>query len=293
VKLHYLKRGTNFGDHINPIVFKEIFNQEIDYAKPYNCTHLGMGSILERSLIRNFKNKSFLSNLIKNKRKIMGRFFSYNKPIYTLGSGFIENPFNSMKNIKTFRKVSPIALRGKNTLKALEIITNQEYKNVAFGDAGIFVNELLNKDIEKKHKIGVIPHMAEKNLDIVKQLAANPDIKIIDIENDYLQVIEDVASCETVISSSLHGLVTSNSLNVPNLWVKISDLLIGDSFKFQDYYSAFNKTTEVLDIRDFDLSKITPEFIEEKNLLSKEDIATYKTNLKQALEKHFSEFNKK
>jgi pyruvyltransferase len=42
-----------------------------------------------------------------------------------------------------------------------------------------------------------------------------------------------------VLSSSLHGLVIADSLRIPNQWAKLSTLIIGDDYKFVDYYSCF------------------------------------------------------
>mgnify|MGYP007117021097 FL=1 len=45
-------------------------------------------------------------------------------------------------------------------------------------------------------------------------------------------------SCAQVLSSSLHGLIISDALDVPNRRMIISDN-IRSSLKFADYYSAF------------------------------------------------------
>jgi pyruvyltransferase len=38
----------------------------------------------------------------------------------------------------------------------------------------------------------------------------------------------------------MHGLIAADSLHVPNAWLKLSDELRGEDFKFRDYYSVFN-----------------------------------------------------
>ncbi len=52
------------------------------------------------------------------------------------------------------------------------------------------------------------------------------------------EVAREIASCEAVLSSSLHGLVFSDALGVPNAHIKIGDGLVGGLFKFQDHDSA-------------------------------------------------------
>ena len=54
-----------------------------------------------------------------------------------------------------------------------------------------------------------------------------------------MEVFEKISKCEFVVSSSLHGLVFSDALGIPNLHLKVTDKLGGDGFKFNDYYSSF------------------------------------------------------
>ena len=58
------------------------------------------------------------------------------------------------------------------------------------------------------------------------------------------EVIDKICSCENIISSSLHGLVISDSYNIPNcLFVSRESMLAihhnQGAFKFKDYYSVF------------------------------------------------------
>ena len=57
-----------------------------------------------------------------------------------------------------------------------------------------------------------------------------------------LDIIEQITSCEFIISSSLHGLIVSGAYGVPNVWAEFSDNIRWQYFKFRDYYSAVRET---------------------------------------------------
>ena len=49
------------------------------------------------------------------------------------------------------------------------------------------------------------------------------------------------------MSSSLHGLIVSDSFHIPNVHIKLYDYgerMYGDGYKFADYYSSFSKKDE-------------------------------------------------
>ncbi len=61
-------------------------------------------------------------------------------------------------------------------------------------------------------------------------------------------VIKQIAECECIVSSSLHGLIIADSLGIPNIHVKVTNNLLGDGFKFDDYYSAYHLPHTLIDI---------------------------------------------
>jgi pyruvyltransferase len=70
------------------------------------------------------------------------------------------------------------------------------------------------------------------------------DTIYIDIEGDYknwTDLIDIMLSCENILTSSLHGVILSDSYNIPNLWFKATDGITGDGFKFRDYYQSVKK----------------------------------------------------
>ena len=101
----------------------------------------------------------------------------------------------------------------------------------------------------------------EKYLNKVVEISKKDGIKIIDIEDDIYSVIESILECEMIFSSSLHGLIISDVLNVPNSWIRFRDEFPGENFKFNDYYSSVKAKEE---------TSLTPVFLE-----SEKDIAVF------------------
>lgn len=64
---------------------------------------------------------------------------------------------------------------------------------------------------------------------------------ILDVKCTPKTMANSIAECETVLSSSLHGLIFADSLGIPNKWITFEKNLIGGCFKFDDYYSCFEE----------------------------------------------------
>jgi len=64
------------------------------------------------------------------------------------------------------------------------------------------------------------------------------DVLVIDVMRNPLAVFEDIDKCDLILSSSLHGIVVADSLNIRNAWIHLSDRIVGKGFKFYDYFSA-------------------------------------------------------
>ena len=100
-----------------------------------------------------------------------------------------------------------------------------------------------------------------------------PGSKFINVKDDPLQVVKEIAKCRYVLSSSLHGLIVADSFHIPNMYLVFGDRLLGDGYKFDDYYSAYGITQKPRDLRTEampELSEIEkeyqilPELVEEK-----------------------------
>ncbi|MEN8992300.1 polysaccharide pyruvyl transferase family protein [Avibacterium paragallinarum] len=150
-----------------------------------------------------------------------------------LGAGFISEEV-SLKRIN-YKKI--IGVRGKKTLDALSKFDND--LDVEFlGDPGLLSREIITPRQNQNFdgKIGIIPHFVD--YDFVMKNIASEDYYVIDIKKDFESVCNEILKCKCILSSSLHGLIFSDAMNVPNVWVKFSDKVKGGTFKFNDYYSV-------------------------------------------------------
>lgn len=132
-----------------------------------------------------------------------------------------------------------LAVRGPKTKNIFNPEVRDRIPNI-FGDPGLLVSSYYKPTIKKQYKIGIIPHEIEKDIQPIN----DSSIKWIDINSGIKQVIDDINSCEIILSSSLHGIIAAESYGIPTGWIKMSDKIIGNTFKFQDYYLSTGRNEQ-------------------------------------------------
>ena len=107
----------------------------------------------------------------------------------------------------------------------------------------------------RKYRMGIIPHVIDLKHPVVEEIRKeHPEILIIDLEHykKWTDVIDQICSCECILSSSLHGLIVSDAYGIPNCWIKLSGKILGGYFKYQDYASSVGRElVEPLQISSF------------------------------------------
>lgn len=148
---------------------------------------------------------------------------------YILGSGLIY------EKKKRFLNANILALRGKLTQELIDAP-----KNIVLGDPGLLVDNLIKKSPRKRFEIGLVPHYVDKLDSRILRISERfkGQVKIIDVQREPISVLKDIERCDYILSSSLHGLVSADSLGIPNGWIVLSDKVFGSGFKFYDYSSA-------------------------------------------------------
>ena len=276
VKLFYAA-NKNMGDELSKVIVEELFHLKVEKKITVSSDLFAIGSILDGTV---FNKKAPAQSVVK---MILGR--TNRTPVYIWGSGFITNdtegPFFYRKNIR-FR-----AVRGKLTQQKAEDILGEPIQPM-YGDAGILASELVKKElpIEKKYKWGIIPHFVDKNHPAVETLRENlPNSIVIDVRNEPKDVIREIAKCEYVLSSSMHGLIIADSLNVPNHHIVITDKVIGDNFKFRDYYSAFGLEHHFTNIVENDWAIFSEKFMKETYEVTENMVEKMKEDMKNSFPK--------
>jgi pyruvyltransferase len=232
--LKYYDLEQNWGDTVNPYIFKKITgvnvissNSMFNFLKKPEI--LGVGSIIVGDL----------SNYV------------------IWGSGII-----SEKTTLLTKPKEVLALRGFNTLKKIREVGGD---CDVFGDPVLLFPEIFSAENSvKKYKYGIVPHFKDKSSIGIQKIhdLQNPEIKIIDIQSRIEDFVNDVLSCENILSSSLHGLILAEAYGIPTCRLVFSKKLLGGDFKFYDYYSGIGiKTMETVFLHD-DISDL-------KNILTK------------------------
>jgi pyruvyltransferase len=105
------------------------------------------------------------------------------------------------------------------------------------GDPGALIAEFVRPAPRVTHQLGLVPHYVDARDDFVRRARAR-GVMIIDPLAPIKDFIQALTSCRRIISSSLHGIIFAHAFDIPAAWVKISPRVIGDGFKFFDYYSS-------------------------------------------------------
>lgn len=92
--------------------------------------------------------------------------------------------------------------------------------------------------------MGFIPHYIDYNLPhVIRFREEHPEILFIKFEGytSWQDVIEQINSCQSIVSSSLHGLIVSDAYRIPNVRIVLSDNIVGGDFKYKDYMAGVGR----------------------------------------------------
>lgn len=243
----YYRDVPNMGDQLNPLIIGRLLG--------YGILPVSMG----RAKI--FAIGSYLGMLAESRGL---------RHVAVWGTGFISygdaEPSPDLD-------VDYRAVRGELTKRRLERLFKRKL-DIPTGDPGLLSSMLLDRPEPKEYDLGIIPHFRERDDPRFAQLLKLAGrTRIIDVTQHPLAVVRQIASCRRILSSSLHGLIISDSLGIPNLHIKVTDRLMGDGFKFDDYYSAFGVAHEFVDLNAESIEslgvidrryRITPEAVAAK-----------------------------
>jgi len=140
------------------------------------------------------------------------------------GSGLIRDEVISPPVGVTF-----LAVRGPLTRENIRADVPE-----VFGDPALLLPQFHAHSVEVRYSVGIVPHY----VDYAVVDNDDPSVCVVDVTRSWEDVVDEIRSCELIVSSSLHGVIVAEAYGIPAVWVRISDGVIGGSFKFHDYLLA-------------------------------------------------------
>ena len=96
-----------------------------------------------------------------------------------------------------------------------------------------------------KYALGIIPHVVDQQHQVIREIKEKyaDEILVIDLARyeRWTDVIDQICSCEKILSSSLHGLIVSDAYQIPNCWIELTGNISGGYFKYRDYGASVNR----------------------------------------------------
>lgn len=219
ITVKYFQKCANWGDALNPYLLAKIFPA---------------ATIVEKGQEDDVQGKHLLA---------IGSIIHWaSEGTIVWGTGAI------LPNLRlAHRPKSVLAVRGPLTRRVLK------QQGVpcpdVYGDPALLLPRFYRPASKSTHsgRVGIIPHYVDKDSGIVKRLE-NAGAKAIDVFAEIEHFVDDVCSCRCILSSSLHGLICADAYGIPARWITLSKKVIGDGFKFRDYYLSRGMNQEGLQL---------------------------------------------
>ena len=221
---------ANIGDGYNPLIFnhfignkhptyKDIANLPVFSENPHI---IGIGSIIK------WNKEVDASNQI------------------IVGSGFISEKNRPYAH----QPLKIISVRGPKT--RAKYLENGFKCPAIYGDLGLLTRYVIPSPIACNKKYN------DKNDPLILKAAENPDWTVINIRQAYTpkRFVKQIHECEYILSSSLHGIIISDSYGIPAYHIEISDKVFGGQWKFKDYYESIKRPYGTIDIKSMNEDKI-------------------------------------
>lgn len=193
--------SNNVGDSLTPYLIEKISGKQCIYATPDSPSlkYVIVGSILNWDIM----NAVFWGAGIANITDFVG-----------------------LKDIRAVR--GPIS-------KSRAVNGGNRCEEVPCGDPALLLPKYFYPNVKIKHNTGVFPHY----VDIERVMAMScGKYKVINPLSSVEETVREILSCETIISSSLHGLIIAEAYGRKTQWVKFSEKIGGDGTKFRDHYAS-------------------------------------------------------
>lgn len=202
MKLAYYRRTPNFGDKLNPFLFKRILPDFFDDDE--RIVFLGIGSILGNLAVDDSTEKQI---------------------VFSSGYSYGDPP-------KDLRRFEFWCVRGPETARVLGL-----EPSLAIGDGALLLRRMDFPAVSKKHKFAFMPHeYARCNFPAWREIAEDAGCHYIDPYGDVDSVIRQIRQSEVLLTEAMHGAIVADVFRVP--WIPL--VLYGSTapFKWRDWAAS-------------------------------------------------------
>jgi pyruvyltransferase len=208
IPVNYFIRIPNVGDRVNPLLVQSVSGRWVRHSASPSLSHLlAIGSMMAVA----------------------------NPMSHVWGTGVMHPDIG----IGTAAAEHIYALRGKLSHSALRQ-GGVSVGDVPLGDPGYLAPAMLgiSRAPMPQYKVGLVCHYVDRCNPTLRAMMEEDGVADLNVHDLPEVFLSRMAQCDTVISSSLHGLVFAEALGIPNLWIKAGNEIAGDDFKFRDWFST-------------------------------------------------------
>ena len=215
IPIRYIRwKGNNFGDNINDVLFQDVFGIN---------NSAGNGDLLTSGI-----NLLGIGTLFNSHLKLSGT-----AGLWVIGSGAGNTPIRpntipGNSNIIFF-------VRGPLTCQYFGLPSNLALADSAYLLADKFNSVARSKPLAS-HRFGVIPHHFSIEANRVRWEKVSKDVFLIDPHLDWQTFIQQVNSCEIILTECLHGAIAADILRKP--FIVFATTPVFHTFKWLDWTAS-------------------------------------------------------
>lgn len=224
----------NFGDELGPYLIQKLSGQKV-YQIPIPRSSVKLILAYIKGLFVGIYSIKIIFRVIRT-LLLNGRYIISVGSIIGWGSGKrVIWGSGILFNNEAIDNGKFLAVRGKYTQKR---VSELGFKSPSvLGDPALLLPIVYTPKKEIKYELGFVPHHTQ--YEYFKNYQEKHQIKVINLLNDVEQIIDEIYSCEFIISTSLHGLIVAHAYGIPALWYEYPGIKWkGENIKFLDYFSS-------------------------------------------------------
>lgn len=238
VGVYWWDERANFGDAIGPWLVRQLTGQD-----PVNA-----------------RRRPRMKPVVYGVGSIIGYIDRDDVDVW--GAGLMA-PLDATKltNLRKRQDVRVHAVRGARTRDELITALGWDVPEV-YGDPALLLPRFYQPKAPARAgeaRVAVVPHYVHQ-----RYFDTTPaGVTVVDVAEDLERVIDQIASAQACVSTSLHGAIIAQAYGVPWVWLRVTDHpLGGDAFKFDDFFSTLDasrvasRDVTAAEIRTLDLEAL-------------------------------------